>query len=55
VTVIDAPAILEPDLSVIVPEKLPIACPNERGEKQSAAMQAIRTKKILLLIMRTPF
>src|ERR1700675_3717695 len=46
---------LEPDLSVTVPEKLPIACPNASGEKHSAVMQAVRTKRILLLIMHTPF
>src|SRR6266436_294227 len=46
---------LAPDLSVTVPVKLPIACPNASGEKHSAVMQAIRTKRILLLIMRTPF
>jgi hypothetical protein len=50
VTLTVAPIIADPDLSVTVPWKLPVACPNVLFPQQSRTTHAINAKIILLLI-----
>lgn len=50
-----APEMADPDLSKTVPERLPVAWAYNIGEMQSENAHTITRRKILFLIVNTPF